>query len=678
MTNILNEAVTMDDLTADEEFITAAQFEDATRTVVRTLGKNFDLDIIFAGDGAKTDGGTVILPAQDPTKLMTKKQYAVGQGFANHETMHNLCTDMPMFTKELKRLKGEGKKLAMSCANAIEDVRIEKAAGTLYPGIPSQISSTADYAAKMFLDEYLAKDPEIMKDFKRIGPLAITWRGRQRLGYNAPYIQKCLDLIEPEMLEKLDKWCDLIDTLPTGADSPGNFDQSSSHAGSHKAVQYAEMLAKEIEDLDEEEEDQDGDGDGQGDGQNQSGGGATSNHQTGNGNQQSGGNSQNHGGQGNGQVKNHQQAGTLDEQDPIDPDMDKAVFDLMAQGQTGTGWRPVSTALDVWVTKDVDKARGYRGCDSLSDPNNLPMYQKLKSEIGSKTAVMKRKLERALLTASEADYVSGMRSGKLDVRRRGINIMQGRENVYRKKVDGQEVDTAVTILVDASGSMGGNSMYLASQVCVALAECLERTPVEIEILAFRGDHPHGLVDDKIIQKVQEITRAVSNARDQGDKRAGLFHRASPVMMFELKRFDQSLRDAVTSLGAMPAIADGGTPDGDAILKAASRLMQNKRKKKIMMVLTDGSPGYSCINGRPTDFTKMAINYCTKKLGINMVGVGIYTDHVQHLYKNWSAIHDIGDLDKAVIDNIARLILGEDFKVDNGDVSGAAQNYKRRA
>ena len=68
----------------------------------------------------------------------------------------------------------------------------------------------------------------------------------------------------------------------------------------------------------------------------------------------------------------------------------------------------------------------------------------------------------------------------------------------------------------------------------------------------------------------------------------------------------------------------------------------------------------------------------KKLGINMIGVGILSDHGNGLYKNWTVVNELGDLDKAIIDNIARMILGENFKVDNADVSGAAKNYKKRA
>lgn len=674
MTQLLTQSITMDDLTAEEEYISAAEFEDATRTVVRTLGKNFDLDIIFAGNGAKTDGGTVVLPAQDPTKLMTKKQYAVGQGFANHETMHNLCTDMQNWTTTLKRFKSEGKKLASACANAIEDIRIERAAGKLYPGIPHQIASTADYAAKMFMDDVLPQDDTIMKDFKRVGPIAITWRGRQRMGYDSPYIDKALAELSPEMLAQVDKWCDMIDNIDDGANGPGDFDQARSHAGSHKALELAELLAKEIDEIEEEEEDGDGNQGQNGSGGNQGQGGGSG--------QPGGGVSQNHGGAGQsgGKLDRNQNVGGgggAGGDDPVSPDMDNAVMQLLAQGNDKSGWRPVSTALDVFITKTNHPKGHYHRGEDLTHADNLPMYQRLSSEIGSKTAVMKRKFERALLTAAEADYVSGQRSGRLDVRKRGVQIMQGKENIFRKKMDGQSVDTAVSIVVDASGSMSGERMYLASQVCVALAECLEKTSVDLEVLAFRSDYPHGMIDDKIIQKYNDIVQRIQSARGQ-DPRMGMFHRSSPVMMFELKAFDDSLREAKVSLGAMPHLAGGSTPDGDAILKAATRLMANKKPKKIMLVLTDGGSGYAAIQGNCTEYTKMAINHCIKNLGINMIGVGMMSDHGRHLYKNWTCVNVLADLDKSIIDNIARMILGENFKVDNADVAGAAMNYKRRA
>lgn len=647
---LLNHAVTMDDLSADSEFITAAQFEDATRTVVRTLGKNHNLDVVFAGSGAKTNGERVILPAQDPTKMMTKKQYAVGQGFANHETMHNLCTDMPHFTKELARLKSSGKKLAMACANAVEDVRIEAEAAKLYPGIPSQISSTADFVSKTFLEEHYAKDPEIVKDFKRIGPVAITWRGRQRLGYDAPYLKKCLDTLSPEMLEKVDKWCDLIEKLGGGAKAPGDFDQPASHKASHRSIQLAETIANEIDEIEEEPEQEEAEGEGDGEGENKDGEGGKGNRS---------------GGKGSSGCA--ELGGS--EPEPYDPDMASMVTKLLTTGDKPENVRPLTTMCDTLQTKaSTNSSAGAY----LNRTDGHALYAHITSKIGSKTAVMKRKFERALLTASEADYVTSQRSGRLDVRRHGINIVKGRENVYRRKMDGKAVDTAVTILVDISGSMSGSKMRLASQVASALAECLDKTSVRLEILCFNG----GLISDAFskahVTTYHEIVRGIAGSRSK-EKGPG-FHRHEPMNIWEVKNFDDSLRDARGRLGSMSCMAHGNNPDGDAIIYAAGRLKKQKASKHIMMVLSDGSPAYGAFDGHH-EYTKKCTAYVTSKLGINLVGIGIEDDSVAHYYKNYTVVNDLNDLDKTVIDNVARMVLGENFKVDNADVGGIDANYK---
>lgn len=656
----LNHAVYMDDLSADEAFITAAQFEDATRTVVRTLGDNDKLDIVFAGNGGKTNGSTVILPAQDPTKMMTKKQYSVAQGYANHETLHNKCSDMPLMVRELERLKKAGKKLAMTCANAIEDVRIEKAGRDLYPGIPSQIDSTADLVAKSFMEDYYAKDATIVEDFKRIGPIAITWRGRERLGYGSPYIKKCLDTLTPEMLEQVDKWCDIIDKLPTGASGPGMFDQEVSRDGTKRAFQIAEMIAKEIEDIEEEEDEEEDKGEGDAvEGKNE-GGTKMSKGKAGGGKGSSG-------------------IAELGKHEPVDPDMESVVSKLLTEGEEKGGHRPITTAMDLLCTRET-KSEAVQSRMNRSEGRLL--YAKVMSKIGSRTAVMKRKFERALLTAAEADYVTGQRVGRLDIRRKGPAIMTGAENVYRRKQDGKAIDTAVTILVDISGSMNGSKMNLATLVCSALAECLENTPVALEILCFNGGAINDAFPEHIRDAYREAMERCSEIERGGKKSAMIsrFHRYEPMNIWEIKSFTDTLRDSRGSLGCMWDMAGGNNPDGDAILYAARRLKEQKAGKHILMVLSDGSPAYGSY-GCSHEYTKKCTAYVTSKLGINLVGIGIQDDSVKEYYKNYAVVNDLADLDKAIIDNVARLILGENFKVDNADVSGIADNYratKRRA
>ncbi len=672
---MLAEAVTMDDMSADDEFITAAQFEDATRTVVRTIGEH-DCDVIFAGTGGKTNSNVVTLPAQDPTKMMTRKQYAVAQGFANAETMRTKCSDVDHFDSEVERLEKSGKKLAAKCAKAIEGVRTERAGQNLYPGMPTQTSATSDYVSQQFLKrfhpdhgeekagttEYTEKAnsyQEMITDFKRIGPLAISWRGRLRMGYDSPYAQKAWDSLPKEMQERVDKWCDVVEKIETGAPAPGQFDQEKSYKGCRDALRYAEILAQEIEEIeDEKEKDKDGDGDG------------------------AGGAGKKKGKSEKGDKVGHGAA--RGELEPLDPDMQAEVISLMNEGDDpNTGVRPISTALDVVANK---KSKGQQIKRMLDEKRGIAKYGIVKSKIVGRTAVMKRKFERALMTAADTEYVSGQRTGRLDVRKHGTGIMKGRENVYKRKSEGKDLDTALTILVDASGSMGGGKhnpdgthttkMELAAQVATAMAECLEGTPVKLEVLCFSTGEVSDEFPDHVVEAYHEaVDKYECMSSSDQRKLGGIFHRNDPIIMWEMKAFDQSLRETRSNFGNMMDLANGANADGDSILFAAKRLKQQKANKHILVVLSDGAPAYEIINGSCHDYTKKVTAYVGSKMGIHLVGVGIMDSNVEKYYKNYTVINELNEMDKAVMDNIARLILGDKFKVDNADVSGIAANIK---
>ena len=77
-----------DDPDLDREYITGEEFQRGTKTAVRTLSSDFDSDVVFAGEQAKTDGKQVVLPLTDADKMKTHRQVEVGRGYANHETQH--------------------------------------------------------------------------------------------------------------------------------------------------------------------------------------------------------------------------------------------------------------------------------------------------------------------------------------------------------------------------------------------------------------------------------------------------------------------------------------------------------------------------------------------------------------------------------------------------------------
>ena len=139
-----------DDPDMDREYITGEEFQKGTQTAVRTLSSDFDTDVIFAGEQAKTDGKQVVLPLTEQDKMMTHRQVEVGRGYANHETLHKLLTDFTHGQAWLRKQHEEGKKFTASMGQAIEDVRIENGGVKLYSGIGKSVDKTAEQVCKEF------------------------------------------------------------------------------------------------------------------------------------------------------------------------------------------------------------------------------------------------------------------------------------------------------------------------------------------------------------------------------------------------------------------------------------------------------------------------------------------------------------------------------------------------
>lgn len=624
----MDEIINYDDSSMNEEFITAREYEDATKTVVRTLGREAECQVIFSGKSAKigTDKNAkiVVLPANDPKQRMTKRQYFIGQGFANHETLHSVCTDIQGLKDELKSMKDNKQYLTFSLANAIEDVRIENAGAALYPGIPRKLDATAEFAAQSFLESNNGKDEKIVKDFKKIGPLAITWAGRKKMGYNAPSIDKCLALIPKEIRERAEKYADEVLNLPTGARGIGDIDREESFRGSHMSVEMARRISEEEKKEPKKKEKPD---DGEPEGKSTSG-----------------------------KVPSP-------ESEPIDADFLAPLVKELTGEQTG--YFPLFTGLDVWVKASDKTAIANR---FFRNPDNYTNYKGVMDSMNGKLAVMKRKLERTLQAKMERERTSGHRAGSLDVSKKGVSIMRGRQNVFRRREDGKDVDAAVTLLVDASGSMNRNGkMKLAQQSCIALAEAIGRTGVPLEILVFTTRMPN--TDE--VSNFHDVYDCFQKSRGQHHLETGkVASREEPITMIEIKSFDHNMNQARSGLGGLKDMVCDQNADGESVLKAWDRLKKRPEERKIMMVLSDGGPHCDGNTDEQHYYLQQVIKDISKE-GCECIGVGILSEDVKKYYPKHSIVHRLTDLSGTVLDNIARLLLGERFVIDNSKLEKAA-------
>ena len=193
-------------------------------------------------------------------------------------------------------------------------------------------------------------------------------------------------------------------------------------------------------------------------------------------------------------------------------------------------------------------------------------------------------------------------------------------------------------------------MVLAGHSAIALSECLSAGQIPYEVI--------GHTTTSLKRKNSDLFY------DQGKR----YERECGVYMPLFKPFEKNLNQCRHLMGFIPTASDNSNADADAIRYAGERLLKRRESNKIMLVLADGYPAWSSMYRRDTmdKMTRQAVVDMQNK-GINMVGIGICTSAPRHFFDKHVCINDASDLSKNVLDQVAKLILGSRFNVDNRDV-----------
>ena len=639
-----------DDPDMDKPYIKGSEYMNGLRTGVKTISSRMDTELVFAGDGAKTDGKTVYLPAQDPEAMMTHREVAIGRGFGNHEALHQILTDMDAWFKWAEEREAQGMTWTRHMGNAIEDVRIEHGGLTLYPGIAKSIDKTAEAVVRKAAQQ-LTEKPELRSDMLAVLPLATTWAGRIRLGYPSEALQSAFDQLDPAIQDRANKIVDAIMGLETGVRGVGDVVQYKAYAGSRAALDLADLVTKEIAEEtkppieDGRGDDRGDDGEGEGDDERTEEGDAPDG-DDGDGEKREVGGGTDFDGDRD-PYEHLKGAETVDsELDQVREDMGKADDDDMVIAH------PWSTSWDeAFDCIDDNVLRAYNTEDMDTFASN---YAKRRAKLGSRLATMRRKLEAALVTKTRSEWTPA-RTGRLDVRRRGVGIMRGDDKIFRRLEEADAIDTAVQLLIDCSGSMSGSKMRMAGDVSIALSIALDGAGIPFECIGFWSDYPY---EDAAWGEAWEQTR---------DARGYARYDTLRVPVF--KGFEHALRQRFPHMGSIEDYARSDNPDADALRFVLPRLLARPESRKVMMVLSDGSPCYA------TGWSYSQVNADTRRAvaevanaGVDIVGIGILDSSVKSFYPNHVVVHDLDDLSKTVLDRLAKLLLGDRFHVDVSDVA----------
>ena len=269
----------------------------------------------------------------------------------------------------------------------------------------------------------------------------------------------------------------------------------------------------------------------------------------------------------------------------------------------------------------------------------------------SKSTISKlaHRLQRFLLAQQNRSWEFNKEEGLLDASKLHKIVLDPITPLsYKVEKETDFRDTAVSILVDSSGSMRGRSMTVAAICADIISTTLERCNVKTEVLGFTtkqwkgGESRKSWVEDG----------KPENPGRLNDIRHIIFKSADTSWRRGQKNFGLMLREGLLKENV----------DGEALIWAHDRLARRQEQRKILMVISDGAPvDDSTLSTNPNNYLdlhlRQVIHSIETNSPINLIAIGIGHD-VTRYYQKAVTIHRAEELGGVMLDQLTEL-----FKID---------------
>jgi len=258
----------------------------------------------------------------------------------------------------------------------------------------------------------------------------------------------------------------------------------------------------------------------------------------------------------------------------------------------------------------------------------IDYYNEIKADIPSFSARLKSILRDNKVTRWGGGFLSGKLNGK--------NLYEWRCNnmkLFKRKVERQDKDYSVCLLVDESGSMGigvGSKMYYAVCATVLLAEVLHSLKIPFEILGF----------NKTFRVYKTYTQ----------------------------NFNMVVKKNIMLMEGQASVGDAGDNNDGYAVNWANYRLSIAEGNKVLLVLSDGQPDNSDIPIRDpkeakrlrgkykkyTDFNlKHEVNKASKIS--TCIGIGINSKDVENYYPKHIVVRELRTLPTTLISMLKRTI-----------------------
>jgi hypothetical protein len=580
--------------------------------VSKTLGRKPKGKVVFHGTVPQTDGDTIYVPPLPLGGEMTEAEVDIHRGYIDHEDAHIRQSDIAV----LKQAQREDPSGTLTVAlDALEDLRVERGYIALYPGAKDTLGASYRKTAELIADQPFA----MLKASGQLLPLAAALLGRKRYGIESEHAAAVLDKIDTETLVLAERFVKQALDCESSAD----------------VLKVARLMAKEMPE-------RKGKGKGKGEGEGDKG---------------EGGDTDMPSAEGEGEEEG-------EESEMDGPGKAASIFDAARKESLPNSHMPAGGTKRtgrndylVWTT-EYDRVFHRRDNGNAYSrkmaSGSLSLWADFYSRMSGKIGVISRRMERALLANRQREWTGGATVGRLDSKRL-VAAAQGVERVFKTRSATPEIDTAVSILIDLSGSMA-SKVDLARDVTALLSIVLERIGCAVHVVGF--DNTFRTLDaaGSMVSLASRYTKFMEEGRRAAIRTTGFgFARYEAMRLFVFKEWTDTVAAARGSLMAISDFVGENNADPDAIVWAALDLNKRYEKRKLLIVVSDGQP--CCVGDNPValqSYTKEVVR-SAMKMGIETFGIGLMTDSVKDYYPNYVTTKNLTEFAETTFVKVAEIV-----------------------
>ena len=588
---------------------------------LRAIAGNPEVEVVFASERPTLTGAKARLP--EPPRRLEANDVAILRGYADSMALRLACHDQATHAK----LSPQGSE-ARAVFDAVEQARVEAIGSRRMAGAAQNLTA-------MLEDRYLRGPYADITD-RSDAPLqdAVALMVRERLTGRKPpeAAKKLVELWRPFIEEKagpnlarLDKVLedqnayarairDLLSSLDMGEELTSDRDQSEDQG----EADGEEPPPQDGESADAPEDSSDGAD----------------------------------------EAETEASADADDDAEQMEaadaPPTDAPEEDELGEAEEATEpWRPKDDPrkdrekleYSAFTTKFDEEALAEDLCDSEELARLRSYLDKQLNALQGVVGRLANRLQRRLLAQQSRSWDFDLEEGVLDPARLSRVIIDPMSALsFMRERDTEFRDTAVTLLLDNSGSMRGRPITVAATCADILARTLERCGVKVEILGFTTRAWKG-------GQSREQWLAAGKPMAPG--------RLNDLRHIIYKSADAPWRRTRKNLGLM--MREGllkENIDGEALDWAHKRLLGRTEQRRILMVISDGAPvDDSTLSVNPGNFLEKHLRRVIAEIEtrspVELIAIGIGHD-VTRYYRRAVTIVDAEELGGVMTEKLAEL------------------------